>query len=53
MRCPRCGTASAIAWSDSPWRAFEVIGARPSASAIARARASALKALATAFGLRA
>jgi len=50
-RCPRCGTASAIAWSDSSWRAFEVLGRQPSAGAIARARASALRALATAFGL--
>ena len=52
MRCPRCGTASAIAWSDSSWRAFEVMGRQPSAGAMARARANALRALATAFGLR-
>ncbi len=53
MRCQRCGAVFAIAWSDSPWRAFEVLPGRPRAGALARARAVALRALATAFGLRA
>jgi len=53
MRCPRCGALFAIAWSDSPWRAFEVLSGRPGAGMLARARASALRALAAAFGLRA
>ena len=53
MRCQRCGAVFAIAWSDSPWRAFEVLPGRPAAGALARARAAALRALATAFGLRA
>src|SRR5947208_5940074 len=52
LRCRRCGAVSAIAWSDSPWRAFEVLPGRPAAGALARARAVALRALATAFGLR-
>ncbi len=52
MRCRRCGAVSAIAWSDSPWRAFEVLWGRPGAGKVARARAAALRALATAFGLR-
>src|SRR5690242_17409045 len=25
MRCTGCGSVFAIAWSDSPWRAFEVL----------------------------
>jgi len=53
LRCRRCGAVSAIAWSDSPWRAFEVLPGRPARGALARARAVALRALATAFGLRA
>jgi hypothetical protein len=53
LRCPRCGTASAVAWSDSEWRAFEIRSGRPSPGMLAKARASALRALATAFGLRA
>jgi hypothetical protein len=52
MRCPRCGAVFAIAWSDSPWRAFEVLSDQPEEGALARARAAALRALATAFGLR-
>src|SRR5256886_13307264 len=29
LRCRRCGAVFAIAWSDSPWRAFEVLPGRP------------------------
>ena len=50
MRCPRCGAVFAVAWSDSHWRAFEVRSRRPAPATLARARASALRALATAFG---
>jgi len=53
LRCRRCGAVSAIGWSDSPWRAFEVLPGRPLPSALARARAAALRALAAAFGVRA
>src|SRR5256885_7741055 len=53
LRCRRCGAVFAIAWSDSPWRAFEVLPGRPQPGRLARARAVALRALATAFGLRA
>jgi len=53
LRCRRCGAVSAIGWSDSPWRAFEVLPGRPVPSALARARAAALRALAAAFGVRA
>jgi len=53
LRCQRCGAVFAIAWSDSPWRAFEVLPGRPAAGALARARAAALRALAAAFGVRA
>src|SRR5438309_11288135 len=28
LRCRRCGAVFAIAWSDSPWRAFEVLPGR-------------------------
>ena len=52
MRCRRCGAVAAIAWSDSQWRAFEVLPGRPMRGALARARAVALRALAAAFGLR-
>jgi hypothetical protein len=52
LRCPRCGGVFAIAWSDSPWRAFEVLSGAPPRRALARARATALRALAAAFGLR-
>jgi hypothetical protein len=53
LRCARCGGVFAVAWSDSQWRAFEVLpGRRPAFSTLARARAAALRALATAFGLR-
>jgi ribosomal protein L37AE/L43A len=51
-RCQRCGTVSTIGWSDSDWRPFEVRMQRPTARTLARARAHALRALATAFGLR-
>lgn len=51
-RCQRCGTVAAVAWSDSDWRPFEVKRYWPSAGTLARARAAALRALATAFGLR-
>lgn len=51
-RCQRCGTVSAVGWSDSDWRAFEVRRYQPTAGTLARARAAALRALATAFGLR-
>lgn len=51
MRCPRCGSVFAIAWSDSSWRAFEVLSGRPGDGVVARARAEALRALASAFGL--
>jgi hypothetical protein len=53
LRCERCGAVFAIAWSDSPWRAFEVLPGRPGTGTLARARAAALRALAAAFGLRA
>ena len=53
LRCRRCSAVFAIAWSDSPWRAFEVLPGRPAAGKLARARATALRALAAAFGLRA
>ena len=53
LRCRRCGAVFAIAWSDSPWRAFEVLPGRPQPGRLARARAVALRALAAAFGLRA
>jgi hypothetical protein len=52
MRCPKCGTLSAVAWSDADWRAFEVRTGRPAPGTLAKARARALKALAAAFGLR-
>ena len=52
MRCSRCGAVSAIAWSDSHWRAFEVLAGRPKPGTLARARATALRALAMAFGIR-
>lgn len=51
MRCPGCGAAFAIAWSDAHWRAFEVLADRPEPGALARARATALRALAVAFKL--
>jgi hypothetical protein len=51
-RCQRCGTVSAVAWSDSDWRPFEIRMQRPSPGMLAKARARALQALATAFGLR-
>lgn len=52
MRCPRCGAAFVIAWSESPWRAFEVLPGRPPRAAmLARARAAALRALAAAADL--
>lgn len=51
MRCPHCGSVFAIAWSDSSWRAFEVLSERPGDGVVARARAEALRALAAAFGL--
>src|SRR5207244_1593594 len=50
---PRCGALAAVGWSDADWRAFEVRTGRPASGTLARARARALKALATAFGLRA
>lgn len=50
MRCPRCGAVFAVAWSDSHWRPFEVRSGRPAPGTLARARASALRALATALG---
>jgi hypothetical protein len=52
LRCQRCGAVFVIAWSDSLWRAFEVLPGRPATGALARARAVALRALATAFGFR-
>jgi len=51
MRCARCRGVFAVAWTDSHWRAFEVLSGRPTPVMLARARASALRALATAFGL--
>lgn len=53
MRCHGCGSVFAIAWSDLPWRAFEVLPGRLATGALARARAAALRALAEAFGLQA
>jgi hypothetical protein len=53
MRCKACDAVFAIAWSDSPWRAFEVLPGRHETGALARARAAALRALAAAFGLEA
>ena len=53
LRCARCHGVFAVGWSDSPWRAFEVLAGRPTAGMLARARTTALRALATAFGLRA
>jgi len=51
LRCARCHGVFAVGWSDSPWRAFEVLAGRPTAGMLARARTTALRALATAFGL--
>ena len=53
LKCPRCGAVAAVAWSEGEWRAFEIRSSRPSRGMLARARASALRALATAFGVRA
>lgn len=52
MRCPRCRAVFAVGWSDSDWGAFEVRSGPPTPGALARARVRALRALATAFGLR-
>jgi hypothetical protein len=52
LRCRRCRAKSAIMWSDAPWRALEVSTDTPDERVLARARAVALQALATAFRLR-
>lgn len=49
LRCPKCQGAFAVAWADSHWRAFEVLAGRPTAGLLARARKSALRALAMAY----
>lgn len=51
MRCPRCRSTFAIVWSDAAWRALEVPTGTPDKGALAKARAAALAALATALRL--
>lgn len=43
MRCPGCGRASVIAWSDSHWRVFELLSGSPAARGIAKARDAAVR----------
>jgi hypothetical protein len=43
MRCPACGFAFLIAWSDSHWRLFELLSGNPAARAIAKARDAAAR----------
>src|SRR5438093_340742 len=38
MPCPACGSVFPIAWSDSPWRVFEVLSDRPALTAMAKVR---------------
>jgi len=53
LRCARCRGLFAVAWSDTQWRALEVLpGRTPSFGLLARARVAALHALATTFGVR-
>jgi hypothetical protein len=52
MRCRRCRGVFAIAWSDALWRTLEVATGAPDGGALARARAVALQALASAFRFR-
>jgi hypothetical protein len=51
MRCRRCRSVFAIAWSDAAWRALEVKSGAPDEAVLARARAAALEALTRAFRL--
>lgn len=51
MRCRRCRSTFAIVWSDASWRALEVSTDTPDESALAKARAAALEALAAAYRL--
>src|SRR2546427_4820818 len=43
MPCPGCGSVFPIAWSDSPWRVFEVLSDRPALKAMAKVRDAALR----------
>ena len=53
LRCTRCGGVFAVGWSDSHWRALEVLPDRtPAFGILERARVAALHILATAFGAR-
>jgi len=45
MPCPACGSVFPIAWSDSPWRVFEVLSDRPALTAMAKVRDAALRLL--------
>ena len=45
MPCPGCGSVFPIAWSDSPWRVFEVLSDRPAIRAMAKVRDAALRLL--------
>jgi hypothetical protein len=43
MRCPTCGFAFVIGWSDSHWRVFELMSGSPAARAIVKAREAAVR----------
>ena len=43
MRCPKCGAECAIAWSDSHWRAFEVLAGIPESSSMLKSYETALR----------
>lgn len=49
MRCRRCRSRFAIAWSDAFWRSLEVSSDAPDQAALKKARAAALQALNRAF----
>ncbi len=43
MRCPACGFAFVIGWSDSHWRVFELMSGSPAARAIGKAGEAAVR----------
>ena len=45
MRCPACGFAFVIGWSDSHWRVFELLSSSPAVRALAKARDAASRLL--------